>query len=160
MGRPAMNRMISLLLVALLLSGCASSITFKPCAGHVILDPAHAPTGWRWTPTEEDIRSLEVELDALFAKPDHRLEHPAKARIAEYYVLYEGTYTGASVPEGKVIVAKGTHVSQMSFAAFQRENAPSDTIRMDVFGGGSGYFTAYYDPATKKIFRASFNAAL
>ena len=56
-------------------------------------------------------------------------------------------------------MGEGTLLLSKSLAKFVDENSQPDSPILHTFGGGTAFFTVYYDPALKKVLRVDFNAA-
>lgn len=169
-----MNPRLALSALCFALLGCASSPVEKKSAGHVIAPSARSigllETAGEWTPTETDVAQLEIAIGRLFAHPDQRLRgvftrdkkppRHAPFPLSDYYVKYAGI-----VRDGKrLIIGKASHrgertAEQALAMPTPNPNGEEPTV-LDVFGGGTRFFTVTYDPAARAIVFLNYNSPL
>jgi hypothetical protein len=155
------------LLVALLVAQSATP-TFRP-EWSVILSERPLPSGqfWcsrsgpalrdYWRPDPEIIRELEVALApalqrALDHASDRRWNPPA---IDEFYRQYIGIRAGSR----RAVYINGFHRSYLTITADSRPESAGmwRTRAVNVCDGGTMFFGADYDPATRTIGNIEFN---
>ena len=168
LARPA------LLALCLALPGCATSPVEKQSAGHVIAPTARSigllELSAEWTPRETDIAQLEIALGRLFAHPDPRLRGlltrdkklPRRAPfpLSEYYVKYAGVTRDGQ----RLIIGKASHRGERTAAQALTLPTPNSNgdyaLVLDVFGGGTAFFTVTYDPAARTVVDVVYHAPL
>lgn len=139
-----------MVLAALLLSlaGCSTS-SRGHAADTVYLAPSFPRPG-AWEPSARNLKEFERQIAALFEHPDERMkiwESISRPRypFSDYFVQF----SSAIIDGEDLLVARGFHrtlVKQLGFPYV--EGVLSD--------GGSMYFSARYDPKSRKLVSLSF----
>jgi hypothetical protein len=116
---------------------------------------APARTGY-WTPGPETIGSLETVLaPALQVALDKKSKDPSRRRAASDYYRQ---YIGLRVRGRQVVYVNGFHKSYLEgLSGMRRELADWRTRAVNVCDGGSMFFGAEYDPATRQVANIRFN---
>ena len=110
-----------------------------------------------WVPDDETIRALEVALaPALGRELEQRSQERSRwSTASEYYRQYIGIRIGRR----QVVYVNGFHRSYIELLATTHpELADSWRTRVvNVCDGGSTFFGAEYDPATRQVSNIRFN---
>ena len=121
--------------------------------------PASGLTGY-WAPDPETIRNLEADLAVPLHDALLREVHDASWRPAthDYYRQYIGIQAGGR----HIVYVNGFHRSYIERVTGARPGSTKltpdwRTRLVNMCDGGSSYFGAEYDPATRKVSNIYFN---
>lgn len=118
--------------------------------------PAPALRGY-WVPDSETIRTLEPALAAALEEALAREDPDGSWRPAtrDYYRQYIGLHAGRR----RIVYVNGFHYQHLELSANARPKSASRwrTRLVNVCDGGSWYFGAEYDPATRQVRNVHFN---
>jgi hypothetical protein len=110
-----------------------------------------------WAPDPETIGILETALaPALHRALEQRIKDPSRRPAAhEYYRQYIGIRIGRR----QVVYINGFHKNFVEHLATTRPEAAEGwrTRAVNVCDGGSSFFGAEYDPATRQVANIQFN---
>ena len=117
---------------------------------------APARTGY-WAPDSETISRLEVALaSALLEALEREVKDPSRRPATnEYYRQYIGTH----IHGRQVVYINGFHREYLGMVASERPQLADlwRTRAVNVCDGGSLFFGAEYDPATRQVTNIRFN---
>jgi len=110
-----------------------------------------------WQPDPETIRTLEVALaPALQQALEQKLKDPAHRPAANDYYRQ---YIGLRIRGRQVVYINGFHRNHLDAVAATRPELRDDwrTRAVNVCDGGTWFFGAEYDPATRQVTNIRFN---
>jgi hypothetical protein len=115
--------------------------------------------GGYWAPDSETIGPLEVALPpALQQALEQKIKDPSRRPApADYYRQYIGIRIGRR----QVVYINGFHRSHVERVASLRPELADQwrTLVVNVCDGGSSFFGAEYDPATRQVTNIRFNGS-
>ena len=110
-----------------------------------------------WLPDPETIRTLEPVLaTALHDALAQQIQEPSRRPATQDYYRQ---YMGIQIGRRRVVYVNGFHQRYLETVARVRPEAASawQTRLVNVCDGGSSFFGAEYDPATRQISQLRFN---